>query len=557
MKNESILPFYVWILHTDDEAFRHIPEVTRLDATDGSSNEFHDDGLYSTRIFGRVGSDARDAQYGRINLKVDILHPALYERLGQLKGLYKEILNGTAMASWDEDESDFVRDRGPDGQTGYAFFMKYLLKIKFKRNSSKARMERIKFIEDRIGRARLKNLPVIPAGLRDMEMSEDGRPVKSEINDFYFRILSMSRSIVTSRDMESEVYDQVRKSLTNAVYDLYKYFEGLIGGGNGFIEDKLISRRIHEGTRGVLTSMNTGGSYLGSPNTPKFDSTVVGLFQGAVSLAPLVVGHLRRSFLSKVVDADEGSVPLVNPKTLKREFIQLRPETRSRYSTEDGIREVIHGLSNVPSRHDPVTLDGYYLALVYQDDTSFRVFDDIGDLPKTLDKKNVYPLSLVEMIYLSMYAIWGTRFNTVTRYPNNSEDSIYPSRMYVKTTSTGKMLRELGYDWEPLEGDKFLAVEYPDRNISTFHDSMSPHPTRLAGLAADFDGDMGNMNGIQSDEGTVQVDRYLKTREAWIRQDGSFRTPLDYDTVDLILRNLTGRFEHVKNVKKGTLHTTV
>lgn len=70
-----------------------------------------------------------------------------------------------------------------------------------------------------------------------------------------------------------------------------------------------------------------------------------------------------------------------------------------------------------------------------------------------------------------------------------------------------------------------------------------------------FDGDTGNFVGIQSREATKELDRYLKTREAWVMQDGNLRTPLDYDTVDLIVRNLTGRFEHVENVKKGSIRT--
>lgn len=70
-----------------------------------------------------------------------------------------------------------------------------------------------------------------------------------------------------------------------------------------------------------------------------------------------------------------------------------------------------------------------------------------------------------------------------------------------------------------------------------------------------FDGDTGNFVGIQSKEANNEIGRYLSTREAWVKQDGSLRTPLDYDTIDLIVRNLTGRFDHVRNVKKGTIHS--
>lgn len=68
-----------------------------------------------------------------------------------------------------------------------------------------------------------------------------------------------------------------------------------------------------------------------------------------------------------------------------------------------------------------------------------------------------------------------------------------------------------------------------------------------------FDGDTGNFVGIQSTEATQEISNYLGTREAWVKQDGGLRVDIAYDTVDLIVRNLTGRFDHVKNIKSKDL----
>lgn len=62
-----------------------------------------------------------------------------------------------------------------------------------------------------------------------------------------------------------------------------------------------------------------------------------------------------------------------------------------------------------------------------------------------------------------------------------------------------------------------------------------------------FDGDTSNLVCLQSEEATAETQRYLKTRNAWINQAGDLRAPLDYDTVELVIRNLTGRFNHVHN----------
>lgn len=482
--NDRVLPILAWILHAEDKELAHIKEVTRLDVTDGASNEFHDEGLYSTKIFGRVGSEERDTNYGKIDLKVRILHPAFYERLIAIKALYKGILDGTEYVEFDETEKDFVRSKSPNARTGYSFFISRFNDIVFKTNSSKARSERIKFIVERRDRATMKNLIVIPAGVRDIDRDADERLVKHEINDFYTRVLSMARSIIVSKDMESEVYDQIRKVMTIAVYDLYKYLESFIGG-NGFIESKFTSRRIHDGTRNVLTSMNTTGKFLGSSDVPGYDSTVAGIYQVATGLSPLVIGWMRRGYLSKIAEVESGDVSLVNMKTLKREYVELNPRLRDKWTTEDGLRSVIHDLSNVQMRHSPIVIGKHYLSLIYQDDKTFKIFDDIDELPKHLSKSNVRPLSLIELIYLSGYSRFSKHFATVTRYPLNNEDSIYPSRIHCKTTSTGLVLRELGVDWLPIEGDDFLAVEFPDNKSSVFHDSLSPHGSRLQNLGAD------------------------------------------------------------------------
>lgn len=542
----NTLPIIAWILHAEDKELAHLKPVTRLDVTDGASNEFHDDGLFSTTIFGRVGSEERDVNYGKINLKVRILHPAFYERVIAVKALYKGILDGTEMVEFDETEKDFVRSKSPNARTGYSFFISRLKDIKFKRNTSKARSERIKFLEERMDRSTMKNLVVIPAGVRDVERDSDERLTKHEINDFYTRVLAMVNSIIVSRDMESSVYDQIRKVLTQAVYDLYKYLEAFIGG-NGFIESKFISRRVHDGTRNVITSMDTGGTYLGSPNVPGYDSSVAGIHQIASGLAPLMIGWLRRGYLSKIAEVESGEVSLVDPKTLKRTYVSLDPRLRDKWTTEDGIRSLIHELSHVTKRHAPIVIGKYYLSLVYQSDTTFKVFDSIDELPKGFDPKLVHPISLIELIYLAGYSKIPKRFATITRYPMNSEDSIYPTRLYCKTTSTGLVLRELGDDWKPMEGNDYLAVEFPNRKINIFHDSLSPHGSRLLNLNADHDGDTSNLVCLQSEDSTEEVRRYLKTRNGWINQAGQLRAPMDYDTVDLVIRNLTGRFNHVHN----------
>lgn len=541
----DMLPALLWILHVSDADLKHIAPITRLDMTEGATSDFHDDGLYSTRIFGMVGSTERDEVYGKIDLKVNVIHPKVYRDLVGMRELYKTILDGSRLAKFDELEGDFVPSMDEDAETGFSFFMRHLSKIQLKPNKSPARNERIKFLEKWRHRWLMKNLIVMPAGLRDVELGENGRTTKHEINEFYFKVIAIANTVTRSNDMESSAYDQARLSLTMNVNELYKYLERFQGGKDGFLKDKWASRRVHGGTRNVLTSMNTTGISLDSPNVPGFDSTVLGVYQTAVSLAPLVIHWLRTGFLSKVMAAGEGDVSLVDPKTLKRKWITLTSYDRDRWITEDGQRDVINHLIDIDARHRPIMINGCYLSLVYLGDDTFKVFDSIDELPTGFDKAKVHPMTLIELIYLCGYSKWSKYFTDIVRYPVTGDDSTYPSRIYVKSTSVGEVRWELDEHWKRQEGSEFMATEYPKLGMTTYHDSESPHPSRLSGLNADFDGDTGSATSVMTKEAIEETEAYLGTRAAWITPSGSPRASVVYDTSELVVRNLTSRFDHV------------
>jgi len=554
----DMLPALLWILHAEDADLKHIARIDRLDIFEGATTDFHDDGLFSTRIFGVVGSPERDEVYGKIDLVVRIIHPKVFRDLIGMRELYKNILEGSKTAKFDAVTGDFVASVEEDAESGYAFFMRHLDKLVLRTNKSPARNERIKFLERWRHRWTMKNLVVMPAGLRDVEVGDDGRPTKHEINEIYWKVLAISKTITKSSDMDSPVYDSVRNSMQNVVNQLYKYLEGIQGGKDGFLKDKWASRRVREGTRNVLTSMNTSGTHLESPNVPSFDSSVLGVYQAAVSVAPLVIHWLRNGYLAKVVTSGEGDVPLVNPKTLRQEWVSLPPHERDRWTTEDGLRDVINTLTDIEARHRPIMIAGRYLSLVYLGDGTFKVFDDIAELPTGFDKEAVHPMTLMELLYLCGYSKWSNYFTDIVRYPITGDDSTYPSRLYVKSTSVGEIRRELDENWQVVEGDdQYLAVEFPKFGLTTYHDSESPHPSRLSGLGADFDGDTGSATTVMVKESLEETAKYLTTRAAWITPSGQPRASVVYDTSELVIRNLTGRFDHVRNAPVAAVQTAV
>lgn len=534
----SDIPFNLELMHLTPQKLQLMKPVTVLDIMEGGTQDFHDDGLFSTSIFGRVGSEERDKRFSYIDIRTRIFHPFIYKNLVKLKGLYRGIMEGRAYAKWDDKEKDFVQSDELHGNTGFAFFVSHWKDIDFKSSGSDIRDVRVRLINKYKDVAMTDKILVLPAGLRDIEYDEGGQLVENEVNVFYRDIISISNTL--PKDTESSLVDPARISLQRKFVGLYDYFTNLIGGKDKFIQKKWGSRKTFNGTRNVITAMDTSIANLDDEYAFGPNHTMLGLFQAAKGLLPHVKYHLRTGFLSKVFLGSESRARLVDMKTLKSTLVDVKPETIDRWTTNDGLEKLINYYEDQHIRSRPIVVEGHYLGLVYLGpDMTFKVFHGIEELPEGFSKDNVHPITYVELLYLSMYNKWGEFPTYVTRYPVTGDGSTYPSYLYVKTTIVSERRRELGEDWKPLEGNH-LAIEYPKYGETEHHDSQVPHPSRYAGLGADHDGDMCSAN-IGYDEATKkEVDKYLNSRVAYVTPEGRLRaSPSDYVT-KIVVKNMTG-----------------
>lgn len=485
MKTSS-LPFNISLLRLTDTQIATMKPVTSLDYFESVNGDLHEDGLFSTSIFGRVGDEVRDFRFSYIDIKTEIFHPVIYYRLVQLRGLYRGILSGSVYARWDEEQRDFVTSDEFHGQTGYAFFLSHWMDIKLVRNKSDIRDQRIALIEKYRDRSTVNRIIVMPAGLRDIEVGDDGRTVVDDINTIYRRIISISRTIPdTAGDQQSPLHNLPRHLLQMAFNEIYDTIEKMLTGKKGFLQSKWGSRRVFNGTRNVITAMDTSTEYLGGPNAQKYTDTVVGLYQLSKALLPVTIHALKTGYLSRVFSAGNEFANLVDPVTLRSEQVKLSSDTFDRWTTVEGLEKVISSYAEAGLRNRPVMLDDRYLALIYAGpNKTFKVFSSIDELPENLDKAHVRPINLVELLYLSGYKIWNNYVGFVTRYPITGTGSCFPSTIYVKTTIVGEMRRELDENWQITE-ESGLALEFPTYEPLAYLDSHVIQSSRLAGLGAD------------------------------------------------------------------------
>lgn len=535
--SESNIPFNIRILSITDDKLVGLKPVTSLASFDGLSKNFDEGGLYSISIFGRVGDERRSRRFSYIDIKVPILHPMIYRVISQMKRFYAEIMEGTAYAEWDKETKSFIKSDQLRGSTGYNFFISHWNELEFETTDSEDRLTNIKLIKDYRATALTSKIIVMPAGLRDVQIEDDSRISEDEINQLYRKLLSIANSIPKSAVEHSlDMLNGPRKSLQNTFNQIYDYIEAMLDGKKKLIMDKWVSRKVYNGTRNVFTSMQFKSENLNSKSNVSFNDTVVGLYQYIKSVLPVTKFNLRNGFLSKVFMGPSAPVNLVNKKTLKLETVQLKPYYYDSWMTDEGLEKVITQFGEETLRNRELEIEGRYVGLIYKGPGVFKLFQDIDELPEGFDRSLVTPVTFCELIYISVYHDSHKYPAFVTRYPIAGFGSIYISKIYLKPTLKSETRAPLGDDWQ-IDTTKPIAYEFPTK--SDYVNSFSPHTSKLARLAGDFDGDTGSLNIVYSDEAIEEADKYLGSRRYYVGTDGKISFSCATDTVKYVLQNLT------------------
>lgn len=475
------------ILYLTDRELQLLNQVKVLDVYESGTENFHPEGLFSTEIFGRVGDASRSLRPAYIDTKIEVFHPLLFKSLLKIKRFYGDIISSKGYAIFDEHEKDFIQSDELNGETGFYFFLKHWKKIEFKKNDSLKRSGYIDLIEKYKSKALTSKILVMPAGLRDIEKSADGRDQEGEINEYYRRILSVANVLNTQTDIDSSITDHSRLSIQNAFNSIFSFIFSILKGKRGFIQRKWASRKIFNSTRSVLTGYSNNITNLKDSTYAGWNSTTIGLAQLCKALLPVAVNKLlNHEFVLEAFPTNDNTAFLLDKNTLERVPVQLNNKTIDKWTTQQGVESLIDNFMEHSVRKSPVEIEGYYLGLIYTDDKNgFKYIYDISDVNNYtwLDTKFVRPITWVELFYLMNYKEWNTYPMTNTRYPISGAGSIYPAYAFVKPTVNTEIRYELDDEGFLIKENR--AIVYPNLNNPVFVDGVTSSPSRLAGMGAD------------------------------------------------------------------------
>lgn len=533
--------FNIEIMNLKPERLRLLRPTTSMDNFEGSTQNFHPDGLFSIETFGRLGSDERNKRFSYIDIKIDIIHPFIFKLLSDVKGLYPSIILGRAFAKWDESLKDFVQSDELNGDTGYDFFMQYYDRIFLDVKGSSVRDHRLKVIQKYRNIGVYSKILVLPAGLRDADVDESGQVTDNEINNFYRSIIGIANTIPNGAS--GPVYNKSRASLQIVFNNLFDLYFDMVGGKDKGIQKRLLYRRVHNGTRNVIVAMNSSVKKLGDPVNTNSNHTHVGLFQAAKGNLPVVIYHLRNEILGEVFrTVSHGKAKLINPKTLKSVIVDISLKEHSKWATSEGMDKFISKFMIRENRSKPVMIEGHYAALVYLGEESYKVFYDIDDLPSNLDKSNVKPITWAELLYISVGVNWSEKSRIfITRFPVTGDGSSYPSIPHVRTTTIADIRYPLDDNWNIIKDASKALLEYPRLRTGekpSWVDTTAPNVSRHSGLGADHDGDMVSGNFSYDKKSRRNIDKVMSTKGFYVGPDGGLRnSPIDY-IAELTIQNL-------------------
>ena len=439
-------PFNIQIMDVDDFIQRHsLLPVTSTAIFETGTKRFHPDGLYSEAIFGQVGSRDRLVRKGYIDLHTDIVTPHLYKQLISLRSYYKDIISGKAYAKFDPEIKDLilVDPDEPGADTGFQFFVKSLPKVSFARTDSVKRTDKIDLLEKYRDRLIIDKLIVLPAGIRDVKITDDYISPE-EINKFYVAILQLASGLPSNKSDEP-LYDTIRFQIQTKVMAIYDYITTLIDGKSGFAQGKFAARKLTYGTRNVITALPI--TRVEDPTSDRCigpEEIEIPLFQAMKSSFPLIVHSLQQIFFNTVFSNQTNKIPLIDPDSLFTNYVDVDTAVVSMYTTDTGINDLINNYRTPEIQWEPVKIKGknengeikdYYLYLLLDVDDCIRIGRSAADIKEELDTeiKHVFSMKLSDKINLipeNSIITEQTVFNVLSNATNT--ESITSIELYTK-----------------------------------------------------------------------------------------------------------------------------
>lgn len=475
------------------------------------------DGLLSTEIFG-VTPKERKSTYAYIDLQSYFLQPLVYKQIKRLDRRIDSIIAGTE--KYTIKNGDIVED--PNGSTGLDWLYQNWEKIKWKRNKSNIRNERIDLLEGyKKNELFTRYFIVIPAFYRDINLQkiESGRPSIHEINSgsdqtngsSYSKLLRLTSTIRMGGSFAFAL-NNTKFQIQMCMVDIYNYFKSRIEKKYGIIKKGLLGKSVDYGSRLVISAPHI--------NAETYDDMIVDFEHVGVPLSkcisnatPFVIGWLSNFFRNELEAAGKKYPIIDNKGNITYEEV-VNPEAyyNDEY-LEKLMKKFIYSYSERFDRIEIPTKSGKPCYMIFKGRTPEAIKS--GKAPKLGGIGDRY-MTITDLFYLCAADIYQNKNVIVTRYPISTFQSLFSSKARpLSTIKTCRMtINDKTYNYYPV-------IEEGKDPSTLFIEVLMMSNTLLKTLGADYDGDTTFVRTVFSQEANQECEKLQNDPTMILNANGS------------------------------------
>ena len=455
----------------------NLPEVTSPFTYDREGRP-HTEGLYSTEIFGFMGSDQRQTQFAYINLKRKFLHPLVFKAIISSYKFTGDIMMGLTDGNINKNGMIESVESGKGIGTGIDFFINNWKKIKWD-VSSKARADKAELFTliPELDRIFTDVWLVVPPFYRDMSTGKQGgASSKDEFTKLYGQLIN-SCNLAEAGDMFAGKMTEFR--IQNLLLTIHTEFMQQLAGKKGVIHRKALGKAIDYPARTVISAppvecedpdqQQIPYGYLGIP-----------LHIAAAMFYPFVKVQIHELFFNQfkqysVYVTDKKGVTVIDEEqiaALSDEFIDKLVKRYAR-SLESRLDRIM--LKDIDGKEVPL-----------------QAFED----------KLGRPFTLTDLLYIATFKATLGKHTVTTRYPLEDYRNILRAKVKILVTEKTEFVNLLGME------DKQYPVIPKELDYKKVHwiESVRCNNLYLDGFGGDFDGDMVTHKGIFTQEANEELD---------------------------------------------------
>lgn len=453
------------------------------------------DGLFSTEIFGAVGSDKRKETFAYIDLGRRFLHPVIYRIITTLNKKLIGLISGTTFFTLNS-KGELVED-SKNGQTGLDYLYEIYDKIKWRTTTSFKRDDKIAVLEKTPkDEAFLDKWLVIPPFIRDFQIDEKGEMASvDKINMYYVKLIRLCQTYKSSSDFSLNFLTNTNNfNVQLLLYDIYDFCTKQLAKKTGLIHKSLIGKTVDYATRSVISAPMINSTRYNNLQVP-FTYTGIPLSQVITLFKPFFVYEIQTWIEENLTSITESA---------KKKGVTLK-NIMEQFDETHITKMMDNYIKNIAGRFDPILLE------------------DINGNKCSLDiysnelKRKFAP---IDLFFITGKQIIKNKHVYVTRYPITSFQSIYPSRIKILTTikTQNMTLGSLYFDDYPLSFEDY--PQFRENDDKFFIDSTRIHNSYCAALNADFDGDTISIRGVYSQEANDEAEKIINGKTFLLQSNG-------------------------------------